>query len=72
MAVNERAPEAAVGFTDLVVIAQKLVQKVQSFGINQVLILRAHELCPGLAAMPPDQLLQLRIELQAILIQVVK
>ena len=54
----------------LVVIPKQLVQKIQRLRGDQVLVLGTHELGPRLAAVAPDQRLQLRVQLDAVLAQV--
>ena len=52
------------------VISEQLVQEVKGLRGDQVLIVAVDELGPGLARVAPHQLLQLRIQLNAVLLQV--
>ncbi len=54
------------------VVAKQLVQEVKGFRGDKVLVLSTHEFGPGLATVPANQLFKLRIQLQSVLVQVVK
>lgn len=56
--------------THLVVISEELVEEVEGFRGHQVLVVAVDEFGPGFARVAPHQLLQLRVQLDAILLQV--
>mmetsp|Transcript_8091 Transcript_8091/g.20738 ORF Transcript_8091/g.20738 Transcript_8091/m.20738 type:complete len:348 (-) Transcript_8091:212-1255(-) len=60
------------GHPILVVVAQQLVQKVQRLGRDEVRVLAADELGPLLARVPPHERLQVRVQLDAVLVEVHK
>jgi len=54
----------------LVIVAQQLVEKVDGFRDSEVLVLGRHEALPGLLAVRAEQVHKVRVEHQAVLVEV--